>query len=467
MAGTESLGLNCLRAIKGGQMLVFKTFLLIFVASLALAENLEQEVKNLLNVSIEAQGLVSSFDMHLKIKAHSHFGDFNSSQLRCDLLHASQKVYRIEESIYQKQRQALAVKDTKFYTTFLASLQAEASTRPDVLLAKAHMIRKLKSDHISICQNEIQCIDFMTLPKNFLTSKKAPFDLNNDQSMQHYKEKTLAQSARHSKQQLKSLPEGDCFSNTYYDWSKANITAYDWQSKSFTGLSLPMHHFVITYDDGPHPRYTKAIADQWTHSSFPRPVFFWLAQNALSNPEQVRYVRSFNYEVALHSYDHPDLGNLARAQDFSQLDNVNKSQYAPILQRPGTIFKDWKEKEIDFQILGAFKILSTVLESVDPGGPPITKFRLPYGSGVGNPLLGDRLEKLNLKHYFWAIDSLDWQDKNPLSVYSRIRRQMKSAGKGIILMHDIHPQTVQATTLLLRYFNSTHSDQVVPLDDIH
>ncbi len=448
-------------------MQVIKAYLLIFVASFAMANSLEQDVKNLLEASIEAQGLVSSFDLHLKIKAHSHFEEFNSSQLRCDLLHVSKTVHRIEEAIYQQQKQALKKNDPSFYTNFLVALQTESSTRPEVLLAKAHIVRKLKSDHISLCLNEFQCADFVTLPKNFLTSKKAPFDLNSDQSMHQFKEKTLAQSARHSKQELKSLPEGDCFANSYYDGAEANITTYDWQTRSFTGLTLPMHHFVITYDDGPHPRHTKAIADQWTQSAFPRPVFFWLAQNAQSYPEQVRYVRSFNYEVALHSYDHPDLGNLARAQDFSQLDNVNKSQYAPIIHRPGTIFKDWKEKEIDFQILGAFKILSTVLESVDPGGPTITKFRLPYGSGVGNPLLGDRLEKLNLKHYFWAIDSLDWQDKNPLSVYSRIRRQMKSAGKGIILMHDIHPQTVQATTLLLRYFNSTHSDQVVPLDDIH
>jgi len=79
-----------------------------------------------------------------------------------------------------------------------------------------------------------------------------------------------------------------------------------------------------------------------------------------------------------------------------------------------------------------------------------TYFRCPYGACGGN---GSNIRQMianeGMVHIFWNIDSLDWQDKNPASIVNRVKRAMAVAKKGIILFHDIHPQSVEATKMLM------------------
>lgn len=61
--------------------------------------------------------------------------------------------------------------------------------------------------------------------------------------------------------------------------------------------------FVMTYDDGPHPRMTAAILDvlaRWDA----RAVFFMLVGNARAHPDCVRAIRAGGHEVGLHGLDH-------------------------------------------------------------------------------------------------------------------------------------------------------------------
>ena len=54
-------------------------------------------------------------------------------------------------------------------------------------------------------------------------------------------------------------------------------------------------------------------------------------------------------------------------------------------------------------------------------------------------------------HVFWNVDSLDWKDKNPETILARVKKAMAAEKKGIILFHDIHPQSVEASKLVLKW----------------
>jgi peptidoglycan/xylan/chitin deacetylase (PgdA/CDA1 family) len=54
------------------------------------------------------------------------------------------------------------------------------------------------------------------------------------------------------------------------------------------------------------------------------------------------------------------------------------------------------------------------------------------------------VEALGLKTVLWTIDSLDWADPIADSITQRVLSQVAAAKKGILLMHDIHKQSVAA-----------------------
>jgi len=62
-------------------------------------------------------------------------------------------------------------------------------------------------------------------------------------------------------------------------------------------------------------------------------------------------------------------------------------------------------------------------------------------------------------HVFWNVDTLDWQDKNPQSIFNRAVKQMSGTknNAGVILFHDIHRQTVTASALLMDHLKKTNA----------
>ena len=47
------------------------------------------------------------------------------------------------------------------------------------------------------------------------------------------------------------------------------------------------------------------------------------------------------------------------------------------------------------------------------------------------------------------MDSLDWSDPVPKSIANRVVQDVEKMGRGVILMHDVHAQTVEALPLVL------------------
>jgi uncharacterized caspase-like protein/peptidoglycan/xylan/chitin deacetylase (PgdA/CDA1 family) len=186
------------------------------------------------------------------------------------------------------------------------------------------------------------------------------------------------------------------------------------------GKALPKKTIVLTFDDGPHRRYSEEIAAILKQYNAPA-VFFSVGRN----------IGSLDANGAAH------LGAGAAVSRKLMADGyvlANHSlTHAQLSKQSGDGLKA--------EILGT----DTLLRAVNPQRSSL--FRFPYGARnkEGMHMLADA----HLKSVMWNIDSLDWADPVPSSIAERVLRSVDKEGRGIILFHDIHERTVKALPLVL------------------
>ena len=199
---------------------------------------------------------------------------------------------------------------------------------------------------------------------------------------------------------------------------------------NITGSSFPANTWSITYDDGPGgattPQVLKNLKDRGMKATF-----FVLAKQAQNFPAIMKQIKDEGHDIASHSYTH------------AQLTKVGPEQ-------------------LEREITTARKVIETY------SGQPLKLFRLPYGAGVSNSKIRAKIAENKMVHVFWTVDTLDWQDKNPQSIYDRSMKQMRASGKnaGIILFHDIHRQSVTASTMLMDYFQNNKQNKVCSVQGV-
>jgi peptidoglycan/xylan/chitin deacetylase (PgdA/CDA1 family)/Flp pilus assembly protein TadD len=186
-------------------------------------------------------------------------------------------------------------------------------------------------------------------------------------------------------------------------------------SNEIFGTDFPDRSVALTFDDGPHPKYTEQILALLRKYGI-RACFFELgehlgtvdAQGAVKlipTAEVSRKVLAAGHMIANHSYSHPVLPKLDEEQRRSEIDRTNL-------------------------------LLSAVM------GHPTDLFRAPYGAR--NKEILDQVNGEGMKSVMWSIDSEDWADPIPESIAMRVLHQLMQKQKGIILFHDIHKQGVLA-----------------------
>ncbi|RYZ60704.1 MAG: hypothetical protein EOP09_20900, partial [Proteobacteria bacterium] len=156
---------------------------------------------------------------------------------------------------------------------------------------------------------------------------------------------------------------------------------------------------------------------------------------------------------------HADLGNLAKANSAGDFNGVNKSSFNAELRNVSD-FNEWKNKTLDREIIKSVDTISKIT------GKPVYYFRLPYGSGTKNELIGSRFQAIDVDHFFWRVDSLDWQDKNPESIRDRVVAQMKATKSGIVLFHDVHSQSAAAAKLMVQFLQQNPSFRAVTIESL-
>ena len=186
------------------------------------------------------------------------------------------------------------------------------------------------------------------------------------------------------------------------------------------GKALPKKTVVLTFDDGPHRRYSEEIAAILKQYGAPA-VFFSVGRNLGSldaqgaarlnaGAEVSRKLKAAGYVLANHSFSHAQLSKQSGASLRSEILDTD-----------------------------------ALLKAVDPQRSSL--FRFPYGARnkEGMHLLADA----HLKSVMWNVDSLDWADPVPSSIADRVLRAVDKEGRGIILFHDIHERTVKALPAIL------------------
>lgn len=171
----------------------------------------------------------------------------------------------------------------------------------------------------------------------------------------------------------------------------------------------------LTFDDGPHATYTPmALAN--LKAAGMKTTFFWLAQNTKRLSGVVAKAKADDMVLACHSYSHPQLPKLSAQGLQHEITDAANDETSSYGQRPDL-------------------------------------FRCPYGACGSQTSAIRRLIAANdMVSVIWNVDSLDWQDKNPSSVVARVRAQMAARKHGIILFHDIHPQSIEASKRLMADF---------------
>jgi len=199
---------------------------------------------------------------------------------------------------------------------------------------------------------------------------------------------------------------------------------------NITGNTFPEGTWALTYDDGPHGIYTMQDVANLKKQNF-KASFFWLAQNVSIYPKIVAQVQSEGFPHNNHSWTHPQLSKMNPTQLHHEIDEAQA-----------------KETEI-YNANGG---------KDDPSlkdGPDLTPkfFRAPYGDGANLPRVRQHIVDNKLIHVFWNVDTLDWQDHNPETIKARAVKQIVALKHGVILFHDIHPQSVVASDLLMSWFH--------------
>jgi peptidoglycan/xylan/chitin deacetylase (PgdA/CDA1 family) len=197
----------------------------------------------------------------------------------------------------------------------------------------------------------------------------------------------------------------------------AQTRANEWQ-----GLQLEKGSVLLTFDDGPHPIYTKEILSILARYKV-KAIFFQLGQNLgtvtaghaeLTRNEDIeKEILSEGHAIGNHSFTHPFLPKLDQMQVQQEIDKTQ-----------------------------------ALLDLVITDDTHRTHmFRAPYGAR--NSMILGEIGERGLRSVLWNVDSLDWSDPVPESIVHRILQELEHAGRGIILMHDIHPKTVIALPMLL------------------
>lgn len=156
---------------------------------------------------------------------------------------------------------------------------------------------------------------------------------------------------------------------------------------------------ALTFDDGPNPTTTPQLLKILETKNIPV-TFFALGENAQEYPDIIAQEAKNDHEVASHTWDHKDLQTLS-------------------------------EEEQKNEILNANQLINKIT------GQNISLYRPPYGSYNDNILKQTQLTVVN-----WSVDTNDWRYNNSEPV---IENAVNYAYDGaIILMHDIHPWSVEA-----------------------
>lgn len=160
---------------------------------------------------------------------------------------------------------------------------------------------------------------------------------------------------------------------------------------------------ALTFDDGPGKRTMELL--EFLEDNNAKATFFMLGQNVSRYEDTLNKMVETGCELGNHSYNHPDLAKLSAAEIKEQMNKSNQ-------------------------------LISEL------SGQSVTVMRPPYGS-----INATVKENVGLPMVLWSIDTLDWKTRNADATVSHVMENVQDGD--ILLMHDIHSETIDAVKKLV------------------
>jgi peptidoglycan/xylan/chitin deacetylase (PgdA/CDA1 family) len=176
-------------------------------------------------------------------------------------------------------------------------------------------------------------------------------------------------------------------------------------------LDLNDHEVVLTFDDGPAATTPAVLAA--LDAQCAKATFFLIGRNAAARPDLVRREIAAGHTVGHHSFSHPAV-SLAGLPLEAALADVDRG-----------------------------------VAAVDKaaGGKASKFFRFP---GFGDsPALLEALAKRNMPAFGTDLWASDWDPMTPRVELELTMARLRQAGRGILLLHDIHKRTADMLPTLL------------------
>mgnify|MGYP000677235884 FL=1 len=168
---------------------------------------------------------------------------------------------------------------------------------------------------------------------------------------------------------------------------------------------------VLTFDDGPMPKYTKPILEA-LDKYCTKATFFYVGRMAMAYPDMVKEVMGRGHTMGTHTWSHPM--NMRRRSLDSAKDQIERG-FAAV--------------------------------SLAAGEPIAPFFRFPGLSDSG-PML-DYLQKRGIAAFTVDVVSNDSYISSPQRLIQRTLAHVERQNGGIILFHDIKSSTARALPTIL------------------
>lgn len=163
---------------------------------------------------------------------------------------------------------------------------------------------------------------------------------------------------------------------------------------------------ALTFDDGPAEStetVLNVLAANRVHASF-----FVLAPHARQYPQQLQRMRREGHTIGNHTNTHRELSKLSPAD-----------------------------------IAGEISVGTRAI--TDVAGGSVRWLRPPYGATNGT--VAAAAAAAGQAQALWSVDTLDWKHRDPQRTCQVVAQE--AVPGSIVLMHDIHPTTAQATQCVI------------------
>ncbi|PWI13894.1 oligosaccharide deacetylase [Streptomyces sp. Act143] len=169
------------------------------------------------------------------------------------------------------------------------------------------------------------------------------------------------------------------------------------------------HTMVLTFDDGPDPRYTPAILDTLAEYDV-RAMFFVCGEMAVDNKDLLERMADEGHVVGNHTWSHPLLTRLSRGRIRSEMERTCDVIEEAYGERP-----QW--------------------------------FRAPYGAW--NRAAFQLGSELGMEPLAWTVDTLDWTTPGARTIERRVEN---GAAPGVVVLsHDAGGDRSQSVRALRAY----------------